>query len=323
MNELISVIVPVYNVEKYLEKCVESILAQTYRFFELILVDDGSTDKSGAICDSFLDTRIKVIHKNNGGLSEARNMGTMIAKGDYITWIDSDDVIQPEYLEILLSLIKKHSAKTASCEFLFVYSEEWPERTGKQYEDGAVTGMEALKMMLCGNLHGTSACGLLLDKNIALQYLFPLKKYHEDDMTTYKFLLASEKVAYTKEPLYIYYQRSGSIMHRPFSEIDIHLLDAGDMLYDDCNFFKGEYLEAVFAKKTSDYLQILFKYRDLKKISPETHKRIQNFVRGNLKRILHNKFITRGTKIKIGLYKLGLLSIAEELKKRYIDAKRI
>ena len=119
----ISIIVPVYNVEKYLENCIESILNQTFKDFELILVDDGSTDNSGKICDIYekKDSRIKVIHKNNGGLSSARNAGLDIACGKYVGFIDSDDSIHPRMYEILYDLIKKYESDISCCNYKKIY----------------------------------------------------------------------------------------------------------------------------------------------------------------------------------------------------------
>ena len=118
----ISVIIPIYNVEKYLEKCIDSVLAQTYRNIEIILVDDGSTDKCADICDSYLkkDSRVKVIHKVNGGLSSARNAGLDIAEGDFISFVDSDDFIEKEMLEKLYEALMEADADMAVCNFRWI-----------------------------------------------------------------------------------------------------------------------------------------------------------------------------------------------------------
>ena len=131
----ISIIVPVYNVENYLEKCVHSILQQTFRDFELILVDDGSTDSSGKLCDYFKDKdpRIHVIHRPNGGLSSARNSGLDIAKGDYIGFVDSDDYIAPDMYEFLLNKIKKENADISSCRYNTCYKTHMVSPTGDFY----------------------------------------------------------------------------------------------------------------------------------------------------------------------------------------------
>ena len=116
-NQLISIIVPIYNVEKYLKQCIESIISQTYRNIEIILVDDGSPDNCGKICDEYSqkDKRIIVLHKENGGLSDARNKGIDIAKGDYLTFVDSDDFVNIDYIEKLYNSIKFNNTKLAQC----------------------------------------------------------------------------------------------------------------------------------------------------------------------------------------------------------------
>ena len=126
MDELISVIVPVYNVEKYISRCIESIMKQTYKNIEIILIDDGSTDNSGKICDeySLKDDRINVIHKKNGGLSDARNTGLDIAKGKYISLIDSDDFVSKFFIETLYNTCKNENCEIAICEYERVYEEK-------------------------------------------------------------------------------------------------------------------------------------------------------------------------------------------------------
>lgn len=313
MKPKISVVIPVYNVEKYLVMCVDSVLNQTFQDFEIILVDDGSTDNSGFICDSINDRRVRVIHKQNSGLSDTRNKGTEAALGEYITYIDSDDTIQDNYLEILFSLIAQYDAVISSCELMVCKEGENPIYLKKLYENGVLQGIETLKLILQGKIHGTSACGLLIKKEIAEAYKFPFGKYHEDDLTTYKYFMNADKVAYTKKPLYTYYQRGGSIMHKPFSQIDIDELDAADQIYEDCKRLGDEVEEAALVKKTSNYCQILFKFPDLKKISPQTYERLNSFIDKELIKILSNKYIGRRTKIIILLYKAKLLFLVRKL----------
>ncbi|HDT8053597.1 TPA: glycosyltransferase, partial [Enterococcus faecalis] len=144
----ISIIVPVYNVEKYLEKCVRSILAQTFTDFELILVDDGSPDSSGAMCDQFAeqDQRVKVIHKENGGLSDARNAGIEIATGEYLGFVDSDDYIADDMYELLYTNIVKEDADLSICGIYDVYEGKEPVEKQQQYI--VLDKVAAMKMIL-------------------------------------------------------------------------------------------------------------------------------------------------------------------------------
>lgn len=311
MNPRVSIVVPVYNVKKYLEMCIQSILEQSFQNYEIILVDDGSTDGSGELCDFFnaKHTKIHVIHQQNAGLSHARNVGTEKSIGDYITYIDSDDTIHKDYLKVLISLIEKYQADVSSCEFDFVKEGDLPDFKDVDYVTGVRSGMEAFKLMLSGGMHGTSSCGLLIKNNLAKAIVFPVGKYHEDDLTTYKYFINAEKVAYTKQPLYIYYQHNGSIMHKPFGIIDIDELDAGDHLYDVGKKFGREYEKVAFAKKAYNYFQVLFKFPDLKIINLDAYNRIISFIKSNKWMILKNNYINRNIKIKIILYRMGLYSV--------------
>ena len=141
MSEKISVIVPVYNVEQYLEKCMESILNQTYKNIEVLLIDDGSTDKSGSICDFYAgkDNRVRVHHKENEGLSEARNIGVALASANYIVFVDSDDYIVPDMLEVLYNRMQEDKSDLAICNFLYV------DESGKSIEDRNEKEKELIK----------------------------------------------------------------------------------------------------------------------------------------------------------------------------------
>ncbi|TYZ29819.1 glycosyltransferase [Selenomonas caprae] len=302
---IVSVIVPVYNVEVCLESCVNSILSQTFQKFELILIDDGSSDGSGVICDCLKknDKRIRVIHKENAGLAHTRNIGTQNARGEYITFVDSDDVISNKYLELLWMTIQKYDADMSTCEFFFCEEGSTVKFfIDGEYDEGVLTGYEALRRMLIGELHGGSACGLFIRKSLALKYPFPVGKYHEDDMTTYKFFTNAKRVAYVRAPLYIYYQRFGSIMHRDFCIIDIDELDAADMIFEDCKKIGKEYEEAALVKKMNNYLQVSMKLNNSKKKDFRVCKRINSFFRLNLLSLLLNKYIGKKNKLKIMMH---------------------
>ena len=165
MKCLISVVVPVYNVEKYIDRCLNSIINQTYRKLEIIIVNDGSTDNSRKIIDKFskMDSRIIVIDKNNGGLSEARNVGINAATGDYITFIDSDDFVSYDYIEYLYSLIEKYKVKVASSFYQIISSED-EIKTNEEYIDKKLTAREAVNKMLYRENIAHIACGKIYSK---------------------------------------------------------------------------------------------------------------------------------------------------------------
>ena len=220
MLPLISVVVPVYNVEKYLKKCIESIIEQYYDNLEIILVDDGSTDDSGKICDAYCkqDNRIQVIHKKNGGLSDARNVAIDILTGEYVTFVDSDDYISQDYISYLYEIIRKYDADISMCNFKYI--NEDGICLNKVVDSGSImqfNAMNALNCMLEGNEINTSAGMKLYKSNLFEQIRYPKGKLYEDIATTYKLFMKSKILVYGDRSLYIYLCRSGSITKRPFS----------------------------------------------------------------------------------------------------------
>ena len=217
---LISVIVPVYNVAQYLERCVESLSAQTYWNLEIIMVDDGSTDASGSLCDSFqwTDDRIRVIHQPNGGLSAARNAGIQASKGEYLTFVDSDDYVADEYVETLYRTLTRGEADMAVCGFAWVdeAGNELPHRSPLQ--DEVLTGEQALgKLQEDFAVYYTTAWAALYARKIffAGNILFPVGKLCEDEFVIHRIYHLCQRVAVTREELYSYVQHDGSIMSRP------------------------------------------------------------------------------------------------------------
>lgn len=286
---MISVIVPVYKVEKYLEKCVQSILAQTYKDFELILVDDGSPDRCPDMCDGYTqkDKRVRVMHKVNGGLSDARNTGVSMAEGDYVTFIDSDDYVSDDYLETLISLIKGNNADIAVTGIeLFLEGKEPRKRsTSKVY---LYSKEEALEKMFYQDTLDTSACAILLPIEIAKNNPFPVGKYHEDDFTTYKFYSAVNKVAVTSRKQYFYLQRMGSIMH-VLGKSSLDELDAADELVLFCKENYPHLVCAAESKKFSDYCQVLLSNDYIEQYNPQEYARITGYLKNKRLQILLDK----------------------------------
>ena len=217
-ESLISVIVPIYKVEPYLHRCIESIIAQTYRNLEIILVDDGSPDRCPEICDEFAqkDTRVKVFHKENGGLSDARNYGIQNSTGDYIGFVDSDDFIHENFYKKLLDMIKEHDADISICNMLrFKDYKEVLVNELLNCDSVVLTSIEALKALFTAKDYGSVMAwnklykaSLFKDHNI----FYPINRIHEDNYTTYKLFYYSDKIVYTYDKLYYYLQRSTSIM---------------------------------------------------------------------------------------------------------------
>lgn len=233
-EELISVIVPVYNVEKYLSNCIESIINQSYKNLEIILIDDGSTDNCGKICDQYSrkDKRIRVIHKENGGLSDARNIGIDNAKGNYITFVDSDDDLDKDFVEYLFTLLKKYNANISICP-LFVKRKDTIVKPAYNKIEKILTKKECIIKLLCDDEISVSACSKLYKKSLFKNIKFPLNKLCEDNGTTYKTILLCDKIAFGNIPKYNYYVRQNSIMTSEFNVKRFDLLDLTDMMCKD------------------------------------------------------------------------------------------
>lgn len=270
---MISIIVPVYNVENELKRCAASILAQSYQEFELILVDDGSSDQSGAICDSLKrkDARIRVIHQENKGLSAARNTGLLAAGGEYIAYIDSDDYVHPSYLEILYQNAKNYQAEVSVCGYLPVWEKRATNNRaagvtdstacsklphgsfagrafasvqkcfGRQdnvQKEGRIrqySGRGAAKEIVAGNKsHMITAWGKLYHHSLKKWLIYPEGRLHEDEFVTYRVFYEAKKVVTADLPLYYYVQREKSIMNSRYSK---RRLDKIAALKDAISFF--------------------------------------------------------------------------------------
>ena len=211
---LISIIIPVYKVEKYLEKCIQSVINQTYENLQIILVDDGSPDNCGKICDEYAerDQRIEVIHKSNGGLSDARNKGLEIAKGEYIGFVDSDDYIEADMYEVLYNLLKQYNADVSICNF---YTVSQGKIAIKNVDSGIkeYTRIEILKEILLDNNIQSYAWNKLYKKDLFDEIKYPVGKKYEDIGTTFYLLEKCNKVVVTGKPEYYYINRQDSIVN--------------------------------------------------------------------------------------------------------------
>lgn len=222
-NLLISVIVPVYKEEKYLPNCIESVQKQSYFNWELILVDDGSPDNCPRICDEYAsrDDRIKVIHKENGGLSSARNTGLDVSNGDYVTFLDSDDFWHKDYLKIMLAICEESNAQMSQCQFvrgeetIFPESKDW----GKVnvYTNHTVFTSQATNIIMCGKMYA---------RHLFDDIRMPIGLINEDDWTTWKLYYKAGKVAVTSQPLYYYTVNPESIMSHAKKKPNLKYLDA-------------------------------------------------------------------------------------------------
>ncbi len=231
-DEKISVIVPVYNVAEYLGKCVDSIMGQTYKNLEILLVDDGSKDNSGEICDEYAlkDSRIRVIHQKNGGLSAARNTGLNAASGEYVFFCDSDDYIELDALEKLHSKLAADNADIVACGFSEVWEKEGKVTNKKAFTSnstGRWSGHESIIQMMRTNNICTVAWNKLYKRDLFDDVRFPEGRVHEDEATIYKALYKAKIVSFLPVSLYNYIQRNESIMHSQNDKRNDDLIMAG------------------------------------------------------------------------------------------------
>ena len=220
-EELISIIVPIYNVEQFLDECIKSILEQTYKNLEVILCDDGSTDSCPQICDKYakIDPRIHVVHKDNGGLSDARNAGIDIATGDYITFIDSDDFINKNMISYLYNSLKENDADMACCQRQEVDIKSLPIQKKRRFKTFILDGnKECMKSFFCNSQMDTVAWGKLYKYSMFKNVRYPVGKYNEDVFTTYKIVAQCKKIFVGKRQYYNYRIRPSSIMTSIFTE---------------------------------------------------------------------------------------------------------
>lgn len=235
MNELISIIVPVYGVEKYLRQCVDSVLAQTYSNWELILVDDGSPDSCPSICDEYAaaDSRIRVIHQTNGGLSVARNSGLRIAKGKYVSFVDADDRVHPEYLRSLTNIIADAQADVSCVDFT---EKDFKSIKCKKADIRTYTGIEFSRKLLYQdhNLCTHSACGKLYRRDVLSCDPFLAGIGYEDLEAFYRIFPRLNLISYAAQKLYYYRPNPQSYLHR-FTHRRADVLDVTDNMVEYFN----------------------------------------------------------------------------------------
>lgn len=218
-NPLISIIVPCYNVEKYLRKCVDSIILQTYRNLEIILVDDGSPDNCGKICDEYAqeDKRIRVIHKKNGGLSDARNAAIDVAAGEYLTFVDSDDTVTQDYIETLYRLVEKYQCKVGVACLRTYLEGTVPQTNQPPYLEKISDKLEGIQDMFYQELFDTTAPGKIYHRSLFQTGIrYPVGLLYEDLPTTYLLFLQSDRIAFCNRIVYNYLLRANSIEGQPF-----------------------------------------------------------------------------------------------------------
>ena len=322
MSDKISIVVPVYQVEKYVGECIESICNQTYTNLEIILEDDGSEDNSGKICDKYAkkDSRITVIHKENGGLSDARNSGIKIATGKYICFIDSDDKISELYVEELYKIIIKNNLKIVACNFQKVKNDS----DIKYKYDGKIkiyTKEEALKESYNYNsgLPFIVAWNKMYLRELFQNISYPVGKINEDEFTTYKLIYKANKIAYTTAEYYYYFQRENdSIMRKNYN---IKRLDIIEAYEERLKFYRNNKEDELYDITFQNYCYTLNIHYACCKLYLKNKKmcnKILEKIRKNCKEFIKNKKVPLKSKVsyKITCIFPQILSIRF---KKYLD----
>ena len=319
---LISVIVPVYGVEAYLGDCLRSIQAQTYPHLEIILVDDGSPDHCGELCDAAAaaDPRIRVLHKENGGLSDARNAGTAIATGEYITFIDSDDAVAPGYVACLYGLIERyHTRMSLCCHALWRASGRRP--VVREKPDEVLGSHECLRRMLYHRDIDTSAWAKLYEADLCRQFPYPKGRNYEDIGTTYRFFLESGQIACSYQALYDYRIRDDSIVTGRFSEKKFDLLVMTDQMAQDVVAVYPDLAPAVLRRRVYARFSTLNQMLGTADYRKERDD-IVRFIRQHAAAVLRDPMTPRRDRLAIRLLCQGGLRVYSAAWRLYLRIKK-
>ncbi len=299
-RELVTIIVPIYKVEKYLPKCIESLIHQTYENLEIILVNDGSPDNCGEICDKYSkkDNRIQVIHKQNGGLSDARNKAIKIAKGDYILLADSDDWIPLDAVENMYSLAKEKECDIVVGQANIVYElKEKKEIKENEAYIKEYSNKEALEVMLYNSEITNMACNKLYKRQLFNGIEYPVGKLYEDLATTYKLIAKSKKVVVTSKKTYNYLiDRNDSIMNTKFN---INRMQALQFTEKILQFVRENYPDIEKAAISRLYMECIFILLKLPyaKEYKEENRKIKRYLRKYRIRVLSNSKVPKKQKM--------------------------
>ena len=309
---LVSVIVPVYNVEKYICRCIDSLLQQTYENLEIILVDDGSTDLSGAICDEYKknNPNLQVVHKVNGGLSDARNVGVEKSVGEYISFIDSDDFISPYFYEIMLGCILRD--KTAMCvlahetSFWDGENEDAIELAQSEldFKSYVKKNTQVLEAMFYQK-EVTGAQFKIYKRELLEGILFPKGYLYEDLATTYKPIMRCESISVVYSNLYAYRKRNNSIIRREFSEEKLVILQITDQLLEDVRAFDVDLVDAAIVRNFSSNFSV---YLQIPKQDTKKRKLVWAYIKKYRGNVLRNKskYMRRKDKLAAVIAYMGM-----------------
>ncbi len=329
---LINIIVPVYNVEKYLGKCVSSILGQRYKNLQIVLVDDGSTDNSAMLCDEYglLDTRVHVIHKKNGGLSSARNAGldyvyskdTFDVTNEYIAFIDSDDYVADDYVSFLCTLLVAEDADVAQCGHYIGYSERRKVDKNANHDLHVLNKIEALESLCYNGIYDVTAWNKLYKATLFVDVRYPEGMIYEDTAISYLIAEKAEKIVVCMESKYYYNQRYTSIANGvSFNPSKYDFITIGDEMADYISQYYPSSKNAVNAKRVYVRLSTLSQMVNCNYYDKSKILEIVTAIKKYSKNIMHNKNVSKRDKIGVVSVQIGF-SFYRFLWKLYYKVKR-
>ena len=311
MNFLISIIVPIYNVDKYLEECIESLKNQTYKNLEIILINDGSTDESVKICEKYKekDNRIVFINKNNGGAASAKNEGLKMATGDYIAFVDSDDFIELDMIEYMVNTIKKYNSDIVQCSFTNLYknTEKFKQDTIVEQK---ISSKDFLELFLT-KWDSSLFWNKLFKREVIENVFFKEGRCIDDEFFTYKCVINSKNIVTSNKIVYNYRMRKSGVMKSESSQKQI-LKDRVDYLYE-----RYELVRKIYKDLDKSFLEHLLTYYLIISKDYYVDEKLLDYMKNNLKSI-KGKIITSNIDIRI---KMQILKFMMTKSDKYIQSK--
>ena len=308
-DPLVSIIVPVYNVEPFLDRCIKSLIGQSYNNIEIVLVDDGSTDSSGNRCDWWAtkDARIISSHKANGGLSDARNHGIDLASGEWLTFVDSDDYVEPDYVHDLLALVVRYpEASIGACAHYILRNNAKKISSKLVNKPICVSHEDAFESALYGGYVDVCAWAKIYRTHLFSDTRFPKGRLYEDTAIFGKLLNKTKCFAYTPRPLYNYVIRTGSIVNSPYSNKRLEYIDASKCLVEEA-LKCSEGLTLAGVRKLNQARLSVLRYMAVRADKQErsVRKQLRNDVLEDASMLLADKLVPTRDKIAIILLRAG------------------
>lgn len=311
MKALVSIIIPIYNVEKYLEKCIKSIINQIYRNLEIILINDGSIDESANICEKYKeqDNRIVFINKNNDGAASAKNEGLKVAKGDYITFVDSDDFIELDMIEYMVNTIKKYNSDIVQCNFTNLYKNTEKFKQDKIIEQ-KITSKDFLELFLT-KWDSSLFWNKLFKREVIENIFFTEGRCIDDEFFTYKCVINSKSIVTSNKIVYNYRMRKSGVMKSESSQKQI-LKDRVDYLYE-----RYELVRKIYKDLDKSFLEHLLTYYLIISKDYYVDEKLLDYMKNNLKS-KKGKIITSNIDIRI---KMQIFKFMMTKSDKYIQSK--